>query len=183
MTLIDQLNRLLSPLYKRLASMICKAVIKSLDDTTGLQTYKLYLMKDEVIECVERLAEFGFTSIPPEESEAIVVFANGSRSKGVVIATDSARYRLKLSEKGSTAIYNKNGDYVKISKDKIEIFANEIILAGGTKKLLTEDILSLLNSHVHQCSSPGSPSGPALNGVLPNPFTDVLHTTQKIKAV
>jgi phage baseplate assembly protein V len=181
MTLLDQINKLLSPIYRKVSSMICKAIIISLNDSSGLQVCKVQMMKDEELTGVERLGEFGFVSNPPDDSEAVVVFANGDRSKGIIIATESARYRLKLPEKGATAIYNQQGDYVKITKDKIEVYAKEVIIAGGTKKLITEDILTLLNSHVHTCASPGSPSGPALSPG-PNPFTTLLHATIKTTA-
>lgn len=182
MTFTDHINRLLLPIKNRIFSMICKALLIGIDDTTDIQVCKVSLLKDEEKGDVERIGQFGFTSIPPKGSEAVVIFANGDRSKGIMIAVDSSRHRLKLGESGASAIYNQSGECIKVLKGKIEIHANNVILADGNKKLITEDILTLLNSHIHLCASPGSPSGPALNGTLSNPFTTLLHATSKVTA-
>lgn len=183
MTLLDKLNRLIAPINRRISSLICKAVIQSVKNSGDLQIIKLSLLADESISGVDRISEFGFSSVPPSGSEAIVLFPSGSRSNGVIIATDSSQYRLKLTENGSVAIYNQNGDYVKLNKNKITVIANSVAIGDDNgKNLVHEDILSILNGHVHICASPGSASGPALNGVLPNPFSKILHCTSKTEA-
>jgi phage baseplate assembly protein V len=181
MTLAEQLVRFIEPLKRKLTSMISVALIKAIDDSNNFQLLKLSVLDGEEQEGIERVQEYGFTSVPPANSEAVVVFVGGKRSHGLVIATESSRYRLKSLPEGAVALYNMNGDFVKLTKNKIEISASEVLLADGTKKLLTEDIITLLNSHVHNCASPGSPSGPAL-APSANPFTVALHATSKTKA-
>lgn len=135
MNFIDQINRLLTPIHKRISSMICKAIILSLNDSPNLQVCKVHLMKDEEPNGIERIGEFGFISNPPDGSEAVVIFANGDRSKGLIIATESSRYRLKLSQKGSSALYNQNGDCIKLLKDEIRMIVKDLIAESSNIQL------------------------------------------------
>lgn len=184
MTFAEQLVRFIEPLKRRLSSMLCCALINAVKDNNNIQLVEVKINDDEVHKDIERIQEYGFTSVPPPNSESVVMFIGGNRSHGLVIATESSRYRLKDLPSGAVAIYNMNGDYVKLTKDKIEIVANEVTIAGTSgKKLLTEDILSVLNNHVHQSASPGSPTGPALYPYpTPSPFNVNLHATSKTKA-
>lgn len=178
MEIISILNRLLSPIKRKVASIVSTDLLSSVNDSTSIQTCKL---QNSNTATAERVQQFGFSSSPPVSSETVILSINGNRASQIIIACDSSQYRLKGLPAGSMAIYNQNGDYVKLTKDKIEIHANEVIIADGTKRVLTEDAISLLNSHVHLSSASGVVTGPALNGTLPFPFTTLLHATSKTK--
>ncbi len=139
--MIDALNKFIAPLKRRVLSMIGKAIILAADDSTDLQTLKIEIMKDEIMDAVERLQNFGFTSVPEDGAEAIVLHVGGDRSNAIVIAVDDSEYRLKGLEKGEAAIYNSNGDYVKLKKDKI-IVSGSTIEIGGTPLTVLDGVVT-----------------------------------------
>jgi len=110
-------------------NMVGRVVIKSLNDTTGLQRLKIEVLNDEVMEDVQRVQEYGFASSPKAGSEGVVLFLGGDKSHGVVIATDDRRYRLKVTD-GKVALYDDEGQYVYIKTGGIvEVKANTKVLA------------------------------------------------------
>lgn len=183
MNFAEQLTRFIEPLKRKLTSMICCALIDAVKDDKDIQLVTLNILDEEEHKNIERIQEYGFTSHPPANSEAVILFVGGNRSHGLVIATETSRYRLKSLPAGAVALYTMSGEYVKLTNGKIEVYADEVVLAGGAKKLLTEDIFTALNAHVHQSATPGSPTGPALYPYpTVNPFSSTLHATSKVKA-
>jgi len=198
--LSEQLERVLRPIRNRIASMVVCALVKSVTDSDGLQILKVQMGRDEVKDDVERIQQFGFTSNPPNDSEAIVLFVGGNRSHGICLATDSSTYRIKNLPSGAVVIYNKNGEYVKLTEDTIEIVsgnkvlidcteaeikadtvnvkAGEIKLGDGVmhKALATEDfVTSVYKMHVHPTAPPGIVS-------VPTPIPMPTELTSKTKA-
>jgi phage baseplate assembly protein V len=158
MTFTERLERVLRPLRNRIASMLVKAIIKSVDDSGNLQMIKVTMHEGDTKDEIERIQQFGFTSHPPVDSEAILFCIGGNRTHAVVLNTDSSKYRLKNLPKGAVALYNENGDYVKLTKDKIEVYAKEVNLGTADfKKLINEEFKSIFDNHVHNFTA--APSG------------------------
>lgn len=170
MNIIAQLDRFLNPLKRKIVSMIACALIKAVDDSKSIQLVKLSILKDELLEGVERIQQFGFTSVPPENSEAVILFVGGNRSHGLVIATESARYRLKHLPTGAVALYNQNGDYIKLVKDKIEVNAKEVTIKA--------DVIQLGNESLNL--EEGVVTGKSICAFTGVPHS---HVSQKVKAV
>lgn len=149
MELIDQLNRWLNPWKRRILLMVGKAIITAVKDDDKLQVLQVSLMKDELKGDVERIQEYGFTSHPPNDSEAVVVCVGGDRSNMLVIATDSSTYRLKL-EKGEAALYDNKGQYIKLKTDEKGIFKSDAIRLGSPDSdkalVLGDDLKSYIDS-------------------------------------
>jgi phage baseplate assembly protein V len=158
-TWMNQLERWIAPWKRRILSMIGKCIISAIDDSGNLQLHQIKFLSDEVISGVERVQEFGFTSHPPANSEGVVAFLGGNQQHGVIIATDSSTYRLKGLPEGACAIYNKNGDYVKLTENKIEVHADSVELGTGSfKKLVNEEFQAVFNNHTHGYTLPLHPS-------------------------
>lgn len=104
---------------------IARAVVSLVSDSGLWQSLQLRVLKDETLDDVERVQQYGFTSVPKAPSaagaaEAVVVFM-GDRSSGVVIAVDDRRYRLKSLAAGEVAIYDDLGQKVHLTRTKIVI--------------------------------------------------------------
>ena len=52
-----------------------------------VQRVQLSGLADETLQDLEQLQEFGFTSAPPEGTEAVVIPLGGATSHGVIVAT------------------------------------------------------------------------------------------------
>lgn len=127
--------------------MVGKAILNAVDDSNGTQLLKLTILKDETIEDLEKMHDFGFTSHPPpdETTESLVIFPNANRDMGIVIASHNRDLRPTDLEEGASCLYgmdsagsntnritinptdneikieNKQGAYVEIKGDDIRI--------------------------------------------------------------
>lgn len=122
---MDQLSRtihkLTAPLRRRVALMIGRAVLGLVDDAKGIQLVQLTVLGNEVLDRVERFQQYGFTSVPHAEAEAVVLALGGDRAHGIAIAVDDRRYRLKNLPGGEVALYDDQGQTVHLMRDGIRI--------------------------------------------------------------
>lgn len=146
----EQLQRLLQPIYNRISTIVCCGLIQSTNDTKNIQTVKVNLLQNELKDNVENIQQFGFTSNPPDNSEAVVLSSSGIRSHSIIIATGDSRYRVKSLKKGEMAIYNQNGDKVVLTENKIQIFSDNIEIGKTSfKALVNAEFKELFNRHQH----------------------------------
>jgi phage baseplate assembly protein V len=131
-----------NPLLTRLANLVARAVLNRVNDTKMMQTVQLTALEGETRADVERVQEYGFTSVPLAGAEAVAVFPGGFREQGLVIATDDRRYRLTGLTAGEVAIYTDQGDKVVIERGgtirvtasaKVVIATPVVELAGNTR--------------------------------------------------
>jgi phage baseplate assembly protein V len=76
---------------RRVMSALAQGLVKVVNDSAGIQLMQVKFNPLQTIDNLPRCAEYGFTSNPPEDSDAVVAFAGGDRSNGVVIATGNAK--------------------------------------------------------------------------------------------
>lgn len=132
--MIDQINKIIDPLRRRTMLMIGRAIIAAIKDDAPHQRAQVSLLAGESRDEVERLAEYGFTSVPLPGAQALSVFVGGERGAGVIIATGDHRYRLKELQPGEVALYTDEGDKIVLKRGKlIEIETNTLIVKAATK--------------------------------------------------
>lgn len=117
--MIDQINKLIEPIKRRVLMSVARAVINLVDDSGKIQRQQVAMLEDEVRDQVERVQEYGFTSVPLPGAEAVTLFIGGNRDHGVVIATDDRRFRLKNLQSGEVAIYTDEGDKVVFKRGRV----------------------------------------------------------------
>ena len=100
--LIANYERLSRELRRRVMMMIGRAVLKVIDDSTGLQIVQVEALAGEVIDRAERIQSYGFTSHPLPGADALVLAVGGMRQHPVVLV-DDRRHRLKDLEEGEVA--------------------------------------------------------------------------------
>lgn len=84
-----------------------------------VQRVQLSGLADETLQDLEQLQEFGFTSAPPEGTEAVVIPLGGATSHGVIVATEHGSFRIKNLKPGETAIYSNEGAQIVIKQGRI----------------------------------------------------------------
>lgn len=97
--------KLLAPLSRRLRLMASRAVLSLISDATGMQIVQVKLLNGEVRDGIERVQNYGFTSVPLPGAEAIFLSLGGDRDHGIVITADDRRFRIKGLQGGEVAIY------------------------------------------------------------------------------
>jgi len=140
---LRQLGHILRPIVTRVQNLAARAIVTLVKDTEALQELQMTVLAGEEVDDAERFQEYGFTSVPIEGAEAVIVFPNGDRSHPLVVAVDDRRYRPVGLERGEVAIYHKDGAIIKLNKDgDIELTpksGRNIILAGSDRPVLVPD--------------------------------------------
>lgn len=109
------LRRWLEPISNRLRLIASRAVIRALEDSTGVQGAQLTVLRGERMGTVERFQSYGFTSRPPEGAEAILLCLAGSRDAGVVIADEHREVRPRgVLAEGEALVYASGGARIHV---------------------------------------------------------------------
>lgn len=180
----EQIERLLAPIRHKISGIIVKAVLDSLVDTGDFQVCQVVTGKDETQDELERIQQYGFSSVPEKGAEAVVLSVNGNRNQGIIIAIDDHRYRLKGLSSGEVAIYTKQGNHIILKPDgSVQIYSDDIKLGDGSsfKKLVNEGFQTLFNSHVHTIAPTGTPGAPI--GVSSSPSKSASATPIRVAPV
>lgn len=135
------MQKILEFLQRKVALMITKTILVSLNDSGAIQKMVLEGFKYDRRSNVDRYQEFGFSSNPPAGSEVIMLSLGGSRSHNIGIASENRDVRPTGLEEGESILYNAFGDYVKIKADgTIEVKASTKVLIDCPMVQMTGDL-------------------------------------------
>jgi phage baseplate assembly protein V len=140
--LMRAFNRFLQPLRRRVLLMIGRGIIRLVNDAHGMQRIQMDGLAGEVLDDVERMQEYGFTSVPLNGAVAVFVALAGERANSLVIAVDDRRYRLSGLNAGEVALYDDLGQSVHLKRNGISLFSGENII------LKTDGVLRLEGDQV-----------------------------------
>lgn len=161
---LDDIQKIIAarmrPLRTAALSMIAKAILDAdAKDSSKMQQLKLRIRKGEVRDAIERLQEYGLTSVPFAGAEAVCLFVGGDRDHPLVIAVDDRRYRLKGLAGGEVALYDDLGQVIHLKRDKIHIKTetkvvvdspNIELTADAAQKVLRGDVFkAFFDAHIH----------------------------------
>lgn len=130
-----------SDIARRAMNMIVRGIVTLVDDSKKLQSVQVEMLDGELSDEAERFQQYGFSSVPFEEAEAIILHPAGTRSHAIVIAVDDRRHRPTGLEPGESALYDDQGQYVHIYRDRIEINSPlKIVVNAPVVEVTGEDI-------------------------------------------
>jgi phage baseplate assembly protein V len=119
--------------------------------------------KDRVMDKVPRVSEFGFISVPPLESEVVLLHRGGDRSQSLVIGTSHRPSRLRNLKPGDSGIHDVRGAKVLLTENGLEadckgkparIVATDLVLVVGGVEISLKAIHDAYNAHKHPVSGP-----------------------------
>ena len=121
MDLIRTVERLMAPLRRRVMLMVGRAVLRRPpDDSTARQLLQVEGLAGEVLDGVERMQEYGFTSVPPEGAEVLLVAPGGMRQHPIAVAVEDARRRPTGSGAGTVIVYGaRDGDAEGVARQRL----------------------------------------------------------------
>lgn len=173
-----------NPLLTRIANVVARVVLRRVDDSKKMQVVQLTALEGETRGDIERVQNYGFTSVPLAGAEAVTLFPGGSREHGVVIAADDRRYRLTGLQAGEVAIYTDQGDKVVIERGgtirvvaatKVVVSAPLVELAGTTEAALKGTTYRAAEATKHGTESAAlTGAGAALSAAGADPVLAVL---------
>lgn len=127
------IGRSFAELGRRLRLMVDRALVRIVTDSLGRQNLQVQSLADETNDDVERFQNYGFSSVPPPGSEAIVVAVGGRRGGMVAIAVEDKGSRPRGGEEGDVILYHQEGHVIVLKKNglaeirvkKINLIAEE----------------------------------------------------------
>lgn len=106
-------------------------LVKSADNIQKVQASGL---ADETLQDVELMQQFGFTSVPPANTQAVILPIGGKTTHGIVIATENGSFRVKNLQGGEVAVYDESGSSIVLKKGRlIEIDCDVLKIKAATK--------------------------------------------------
>jgi phage baseplate assembly protein V len=100
--------------------------LQRVNDNSKMQSVQATGLDSEVLDNVERVQNYGFSS-NPMGGEAIGLPIGGDRGHMVIVAVDDRGSRKGGGAPGDVSVYNANGDYVTLGEgNKIEIKTKEL---------------------------------------------------------
>jgi phage baseplate assembly protein V len=98
-------------------------------DSVKLQAVQVRLSGNEVRDDIERIQEYGFSSVPLPGAEGVALAVGGNRDHLVIVAMDDRRYRPTGQAGGEVSLYNHTGASVALKAD-----GSIVVVAAGTGK-------------------------------------------------
>ena len=131
----------LATLSAKLRLAISRAVVTLVADDKQLQEVQLEMLDEEARAVAERFQQYGLTSVPFPDAEAIALSVGGKRSHIVVLAVDDRRYRKRDLQPGEVCLYTDEGDYILIKRGRIvEVKAGTKLRVDAPLAELTGDL-------------------------------------------
>lgn len=147
--IVDAIKTVTQPIGQRVALSVARAVLRLIDDTVPLQAVQAEVLSGEVRARVERLQNYGFTSVPLDGCRAVIVFPGGDRSSGITIATDDARCRKKNLQPGEAAVYTDEGDFIILKRGRnIEISTKTLTINAPDGVTVTAPVVTVQDGDV-----------------------------------
>lgn len=116
---MDQVTALAAEV-RRLQRMVrllaTRATVTLSDSTDHIQRLQLAGLGDEVLDSIEHIEPYGYTSRPLDGAEAIVANLFGNRDHAVALLVGDRRFRLKNLQKGEVALWTDEGDVIHFKR-------------------------------------------------------------------
>ena len=196
MNVMTVVNKLMAPVQRRVRLMVARAIVELVDDSKKMQSLQISIRQDELRDDVEHFQPHGFSSVPEDGAEAIVLHVGGGADHPVVIAVDDRRYRPRDLNEGEACIwttqdgkrfYAKDDGEVHIGADDEDLSDDQLVALA---KLVKDEISALrdtvnnfvttFNTHLHP-SGMGPTGTPASPATSPASVGDVKCTLVKVK--
>lgn len=111
-------GRVLRSLQRRMATLVGRAVLLAVNSGTGLQSVQVRILADEVMDGVEHMEPYGFTSNPLPGAEGVVLNVAGQRGACVGVNFGNRGVRVAGLKSGEVCIYTDEGDKITLKRDR-----------------------------------------------------------------
>lgn len=122
--------KLIAPIARRVRLIARRAVVKLVYDDPKMQELQLAIFSGEVRDRVERFEDYGFTSHPFPDAEALVLALGGSSDHSVAVKVADRRFRLRSIAPGEVAVYDDQGQVLHFKRDKtVHVYGVDHLIA------------------------------------------------------
>lgn len=96
-----------------------RGVLNLVKSGSDIQQVQVSGLADETIQDLELMQHFGFTSVPPAGTQAVVIPLGGKTTHGIIVATENGSFRVKNLKNGEVAIYDSSGSTVILKNNRV----------------------------------------------------------------
>ena len=146
--MIAAMRKAMAPIEGRIRMAIGRAIVTLVDDGKPAQSVQLELLAGERQDGVERLTEYGFTSHPHPEAEAVIACPAGLRSHAIALVVADRRYRLTGLEAGEVALHDDLGNTVLLGRDGLSVIGTTRVDVAAPQVLVTADSATIESDDV-----------------------------------
>lgn len=157
-------SMLLEKVYRRVQMLFGRGRATYVDDSGPVQKVQVKMSDIETADNRLRLAEFGFTSNPPNGSDVAVLHVAGDRGAGVVVATNHQSSRPTGLQSGESMLYSEDGKQVYMTAGGgIVVNANNqpvtvngattVTIVAATEVLMDTPILKCTGDIIDNCNA------------------------------
>ncbi|WP_397601251.1 phage baseplate assembly protein V [Silvanigrella sp.] len=125
-------------IYQKFHNFISTSTLKIVNDKTKTQTCQLELFSGEIKEKVERWQQYGITSVPLPETEALCIAAGGERDRVYIVATEDKDYRPISLKSGEVALYTNEKDKLHFQNGNKVLLETHFYTAKVKEKIQDE---------------------------------------------
>jgi len=93
--------------------------LTSTNSAPAIQLAQVAGLSDELLQNVELMQHYGFTSHPPAGTECVVLPLGGRNGHGIIVSTEHGDYRVKSLKSGELAIYTDEGDSMIFKRGRL----------------------------------------------------------------
>lgn len=151
---------MIRPIRNDLLNLAARAVISLTDDAKMGQRANVSVLDGETRDA-EVFGLYGFTSVAPADTEAVVIFPGGDRSHPIVIATLKRSARPTGWAAGEVGLHtDQAGHVVRLKRDKETVLGADLIRLGSdaatdpvVRKSDLQAVINAFDSHQHSETS------------------------------
>lgn len=96
-----------------------RGVLNLVKSGGDIQQVQVSGLADETIQDLELMQHFGFTSVPPAGTQAVVIPLGGKTTHGIIVATENGLFRVKNLKNGEVAIYDSSGSTIILKNGRV----------------------------------------------------------------
>lgn len=96
-----------------------RGVLNLVKSGSDIQQVQVSGLADETIQDLELMQQFGFTSVPPAGTQAVVIPLGGKTTHGIIVATENGSFRVKNLKNGEVAIYDSSGSTIILKNNRV----------------------------------------------------------------
>ncbi|MCQ9121194.1 baseplate assembly protein [Rodentibacter pneumotropicus] len=112
-----------------------RGVLNLVKSADNIQKVQVSGLADETLQDVELMQHFGFTSVPPANTQAVILPIGGQTSHGIVIATENGAFRVKNLQGGEVAVYDESGSSIVLKEGRLIEIDCDVLKIKATSKV------------------------------------------------
>lgn len=164
-------TKLVQPLRRRVRLMVARGIVELVDDSKKFQSLQVTVAgsstenedEPQARDETERFQQYGVSSHPSKDAEALCLAVGGNPDHVVVICVDDRRYRPTGLEEGEVVLYTKgHGILLKLDKDgKVHLgsdAASDALALASKVDARVDTLQAAHDGHIHITTATVGPS-------------------------